>query len=228
MSVRVRFSLRRILANTLLATGIGFLGFVAYSYISSSTYQYFESRRFDQELARTSSATSTAPGVSTPRHVTNHTLGTGSTIGRLTIPKLKLAVLVSEGVDDDTLKRSVGHIPGTALPGEVGNAGFAGHRDTFLRSLKKLERKDEIELTTLRGTYQYVIDEMEIVDPSNVSVLAPTSEKMLTIVTCYPFSYIGPAPRRFIVRAHQVEQISKSLPADRKFPPARAESSHPE
>ena len=125
----------------------------------------------------------------------------GSTIGRLEIPRLNLSVMVVEGDDDATLARAVGHLPGTAFPWEEGNAVFAGHRDTFFRPLKDLREGDEILMTTSRGTFTYRVTRTQIVQPEDVSVLAPTPTRALTLVTCYPFVYIGKAPQRFIIHA---------------------------
>ena len=126
----------------------------------------------------------------------------GEPLGRLEVPRLGLSVIVSQGVSTGTLRRSVGHIPGTALPGELGNVGIAGHRDTFFRPLKEIRKNDILALTTLEGAYQYVVDSTEIVSPDNVKVLDPTDHPTLTLVTCYPFYYVGSAPKRFIVQAH--------------------------
>ena len=112
--------------------------------------------------------------------------------------------MVREGIDGDTLQLAIGHIPATALPGQAGNVGVAGHRDTFFRGLKDLRTKDEIQFSTLSGDFKYVVESLIIVEPDDVGVLAPSSEKVLTLVTCYPFSCFGSAPKRFIVRARQV------------------------
>ena len=104
-------------------------------------------------------------------------------------------------MDTRTLRGAVGHIPGTALPGERGNAGFAAHRDTFFRPLQGVRKGDEVIVTTPRGVYRYSVTGTRVVEPENVSVLDPTKETALTLVTCYPFDYIGSAPQRFIVRA---------------------------
>jgi sortase A len=122
-------------------------------------------------------------------------------IGRLEIPNLHLTAMVREGADAGTLRRAVGHIPGTALPGQKGNVGLAGHRDTFFRALRNVQKDDSIELETANGTYRYVVESTKIVGPRDVQVLASSSQKMLTLVTCYPFYYVGSAPKRFIVRA---------------------------
>ena len=128
----------------------------------------------------------------------------GSLIGRIEIPRLLLSVIVVEGVDRTSLRRAVGHIPGTALPGNPGNVGLAGHRDTFFRPLKDVKIKDEIQISTLKGNFKYEVVSLRIVEPENVGVLAPSGENVLTLVTCYPFYFVGPAPKRWIVRANQV------------------------
>jgi sortase A len=137
---------------------------------------------------------------------------TGSTIGRLEVPRLGVTVIAREGADARTLRRAVGHIPSTALPGEKGNAAFAGHRDTFFRKLKDVRAGDEIVVTTAAGRHQYVVSDTRIVFPTDVSVLDPTPQPTLTLVTCYPFNYIGAAPKRFIVRA-RLESESASRPS---------------
>jgi sortase A len=127
-----------------------------------------------------------------------------SVIGRLEIPRLDIAVMVREGADEGTLSRAVGHIPGTALPGNLGNVGLAGHRDTFFRALRNIHEDDVIELETTAGTYRYLVKSTRIVTPRDVSVLEASGGETLTLVTCYPFYYVGSAPKRFIVHATQV------------------------
>lgn len=122
-------------------------------------------------------------------------------IAVLSIPKIHLEVPVLEGTDDLSLNRAVGHIKGTPKPGEAGNVGIAGHRDGFFRGLKDVAAGDSIEVTTQKETSVYVIDQIVIVDPTNVSVLAPRSRSSITLVTCYPFYFVGSAPQRFIVQA---------------------------
>jgi sortase A len=123
-------------------------------------------------------------------------------IGRIEIPRLALSVMTREGADAKTLRRAVGHVPSTAFPGQQGNAAFAGHRDTFFRKLRDVRKGDEIVFTTPDGRHRYVVSDLRVVAPSDVSVLAPTTTPVLTLVTCYPFNYIGSAPERFIVRAN--------------------------
>jgi sortase A len=119
----------------------------------------------------------------------------------LRIRKIRLEVAVLPGTDEFTLNRAVGHIDDTALPGADGNSGIAGHRDGFFRGLKDIGPEDVIELETLRGKEVYRVERIWIVDPEDVSVLDPTPTRSLTLVTCYPFYHIGPAPQRYIVRA---------------------------
>jgi sortase A len=119
----------------------------------------------------------------------------------LEISKLRLRVPVYEGTDDLALNRGVGWILGTARPGEPGNIGIAGHRDGFFRGLKDIVVGDAIELTTLEERASYVVDQIEIVSPEQVEVLQPRGAPSLTLVTCYPFYFVGDAPQRWIVHA---------------------------
>ena len=122
-------------------------------------------------------------------------------IGVLEIPKIHLAVPLLDGTDDLTLNHAVGRIAGTARPGEEGNIGIAGHRDGFFRDLKSVRVGDAVELRTRKGIATYVVDQIRIVDPQNIEVLRPHSIPSLTLVTCYPFHFIGSAPQRYIVMA---------------------------
>jgi len=127
----------------------------------------------------------------------------GALVGRVDIRRVGVSAIVREGDDTATLQHAVGHIPDTALPGEPGNAGLAGHRDTFFRGLRNVRAGDRISVTTPAGVIDYVVRGTRIVDPDDVSVLNPTEPQTLTLVTCYPFYYIGSAPRRFIVHAER-------------------------
>ena len=129
------------------------------------------------------------------------------------------------GTDDRTLDRAVGHIEGTAQPGTDGNSGIAGHRDGFFRGLKDITPGDVIELDTIQGKDVYRVERTWVVNPEDVSVLDPTSTRALTLVTCYPFYFVGSAPRRFIVRAVLVGDKPVSSPASsERVPVPRAES----
>jgi sortase A len=125
-------------------------------------------------------------------------------IGRLDIPRLGVSVMVAEGVSRLTLRRAVGHIPGTPLPGELGNSAFSGHRDTFFRPLKDIRARDLITVTTPLGEYRYRVVSTQVVAPSETAVLDNGEGEVLTLVTCYPFYFVGAAPERFVVRAERV------------------------
>jgi sortase A len=129
------------------------------------------------------------------------------------IRKLEIEVPVLPGTDDLTLNRGVGWIEGTAAPGTDGNCAVAGHRDGFFRRLKDIELGDTIEVETLEGSRIYVVDDLTIVDPSDVSVLADRNLPSVTLVTCYPFYFVGSAPQRFIVRG-SVSARTPSGPAE--------------
>jgi sortase A len=133
-------------------------------------------------------------------------LRAGDWIGRLEIPRIDLSATVLEGSDDATLSRAAGHIEDTALPGTVGNAGIAAHRDTIFRPVRNLKVGDVITVTTGDGVYDYRVDRTMIVNPEDVYVLDPTERATLTLVTCYPFTFIGHAPQRFIVQASLVAE----------------------
>jgi sortase A len=175
----------RWLERLLIVIGCGCLVAVGISLAGAASFQETAAETFERELV---AAVPVAP------------LDDGL-IGRLEIPRLRLSVIVMEGDDDATLARAVGHVTGTALPWEQGNAVLAGHRDTFFRPLKDLRDGDEIRMTTTRGTFDYRVIRTEIVEPDDLSVLAPTPGRALTLVTCYPFVYVGRAPQRFVIYA---------------------------
>ena len=125
-------------------------------------------------------------------------------VGRMAIPRLGISVVVAEGTEEATLRRAAGHILGTGLPGRSGNVGIAGHRDTLFRPLRNIRQDDVIMLTTLQGEYRYRVVSTKVVSPYEVAVLNPDGNEVLTLVTCYPFYFVGPAPDRFIVRAERI------------------------
>ncbi len=123
----------------------------------------------------------------------------------LSIPKIGVEVPIFEGTDDVTLNRGAGRIVGTARPGEPGNMGIAAHRDGFFRKLKDLQLGDRIELSTINGTLAYAVADTMVVQPKDVSVLRARAQPSLTLVTCYPFYFVGDAPQRYIVHASLVQ-----------------------
>ena len=131
----------------------------------------------------------------------------GQTLGRMDIPRLGLSVAIFQGTKSKTLRIGAGHIEGTAIPGEAGNSGIAAHRDTFFRPLENIRTNDEIQIETARGFSHYQVDSIKIVAPDDIEVLAPTTESGVTLVTCYPFYFVGAAPKRFIVHAHKTPAL---------------------
>ena len=199
--------LRRILwwtQRVLFAGGISLLGYCGYVLLDGWMFQKRERSHLEQLLQdRKSKSGSTDPASPRAPEVVPAIASKGL-IGRIEIPRLGVSVIVMEGVDKITLRRAVGHIPSTALPGRPGNVGLAGHRDTYFRPLRNIQQGDLITLTTLVGEYRYRVVSTKIVHPREVSVLDPDGNEILTLVTCYPFYFVGSAPSRFIVRAERV------------------------
>jgi sortase A len=193
----------KAIERILLVVAIACLGY--YGYVSAETmlYQAQENRALDELLLRkeTPASASARPAAAPVRRV--HV--SGETVGRIEIPRLGVSAIIKSGTDARTLQLAVGHIPGTAFPGELGNVGLAAHRDTFFRRLRDIQSDDEIRLTTPEGTYAYRVARTDIVEPHDVWVLDPTEHPALTLVTCYPFNYVGSAPQRFIVRAERTQ-----------------------
>ena len=131
-------------------------------------------------------------------------------IGRLEIPRIGLSAVVAEGDDEKTLQVAVGHLPDTPLPWQEGNAAVAGHRDTFFRPLGRIRVGDDIRLATPRGDFRYRVVRHTVVDPDDVWVLDASSGAALTLITCYPFDLVGPAPRRFVVHATRIADASSA------------------
>ncbi len=146
-------------------------------------------------------------------------LRNGEVVGRLVVPRLHLRAIVREGAGEDTLGVALGHIPGTALPGPTGNVGVAGHRDTLFRALREIRQDDLVQFETLRGNYSYRVRLMKVVTPKSVDVLQASLSPQITLVTCFPFRYVGPAPDRFIVQASLVGQDAPKQAAQ-QLPPA--------
>jgi sortase A len=188
----------RVLERLLLVFGIVCLGYYGFVSAETALYQAWEARELDAILEGVAQ-----PGVApaSAASATRPAPARGDTVARIEIPRLGVSAVVRAGVDARTLRLAVGHIPGTALPGDHGNVGLAAHRDTFFRRLADIRSGDRVQLVTPGGTFVYRVDGTTVVDPSDVWVLDPTEHPALTLVTCYPFTYIGAAPQRYIVRA---------------------------
>jgi sortase A len=201
-------SLRRMLRwvqRALLLAAVSLLSYCAFVLLDSWLFQERQGRDLDRLLndERVASV-GKLPDVRPVTPKGPLTTAPGGLIGRLEIPRLSLSTIVVEGIAKSALRRAVGHIPGTALPGEPGNVGIAGHRDTFFRSLKDIQVQDIIVVSTRWGEYRYRVVSSRVVGPNEVEVLAPSSDEVLTLVTCHPFYMVGPAPNRFIIRAERV------------------------
>jgi sortase A len=198
------------------------LGWVSYVQAESYFYQGEQSRKLDALLRRGNSSAAVAPAANAS--VTSSSSSSsaedeslpmvtatpsprvyaatpGELLGRIEIPRLNVSATIVEGDDTDNLRHAVGHIPGTALPWESGNIGLAGHRDSFFRKIGELRDGDQIVLTTIHGTFEFRASQFAIVKPDGVDVLSSVQQPALTLVTCYPFHYVGAAPQRFVIRA---------------------------
>jgi sortase A len=170
----------------LLGIGIGTLGVFGYESVEARRFQAQQTAAFEYAAKSERAPSRVAPG---------------GLVGMLDVPRLKLSTPVIEGDDDRTLKRAVGHLPDTPLPWESGNSAMAGHRDGLFRPLKDVKVGDEIRFRTTRDEFIYRVTKTSIVAPDDVSVLEPQAQAGLTLITCYPFYYVGSAPQRFIVHA---------------------------
>ncbi len=199
----------RWVEKALLVAGLAAVDLWLLSNADKAIYQAFQERRFEQEVQRGAAATSpSSPApqpspVSPPASSPSLSAPDDAILGRLSIPRLGISAMVRQGVGEDTLRVALGHIPTTALPGESGNVGIAGHRDTLFRPLQKVRRNDLIVFETRSGKYVYRVQSTKVVGPKDVDILEPKSSPELTLVTCYPFYYVGSAPERFIVEARQ-------------------------
>ncbi len=136
--------------------------------------------------------------------------GSADVIGRLEISKLGISVPILSDYGTSSLLKGIGHVPGTAMPGGLGNLGLAGHRDTYFRPLRNIKRDMDIRVVDSGGVYHYLVDSTEVVTPNNVEVLDIRDRPELTLITCYPFYYVGSAPQRFIVHAHLVSALPEA------------------
>jgi len=202
-----------------LGIGILLLGYCGFVLVDARLYETYQSRRFQQALKSLtpsnggaenpySSSLLAAEAESNPTRTESPGIASrqGSALGRIEIGAIGLETMIMEGTDAKTLRRAVGHISGTPLPGQQGNVAIAGHRDTFFRALRNIREDDEITLTTVAGLYRYRVNSIKVVEPDDMAVLDNSDAANLTLVTCYPFYFVGPAPKRFIVRAHKVSE----------------------
>jgi len=190
--------------RALIAVGVACLVF--YSVVTVHTWRY--QRAANSEIDRLASTRRAEPVAAIERDTRPVTpLATGDLIGKVEIPRLGISAAVAEGDDDKTLRKAVGHLPDTPLPWQrSGNVALAAHRDGLFRRLENIRLDDAIRMVTPRGEFEYRVTKTHIVDPGDVWVIAPTAVPTITLITCYPFSFVGNAPRRFIVQAQLVQK----------------------
>jgi sortase A len=180
----------RAVQRTFLCLGAAMLMYAGGSLVYGRVSQMEASRRFDRDVFA----------------VTGHPdLAEGDLIGRLEVPRLRISVMVLQGVEDRTLVAGAGHVPGTPSPGSDGNVVIAAHRDTFFRTLERVVPGDRIQIDTATWRHAYIVESTEVVDPNETRVMESRGRRELTLITCYPFYFVGPAPRRFVVHARPLE-----------------------
>ena len=191
---------RTVLEMGLWAVAFVSLGIFVVSYSAAALHQHRQRQQLEALLTSaprlpTRSATLANYSANSPR------IPIDGLLGLMEIPRLEISAVYEEGVDDDTLAGGIGHVPGTPLPGETGNSALAAHRDTYFHRLGEIQVGDFINVKTRRGEHHYRVARTAIVKPGDISVLDNTPVATLTLVTCYPFRYVGTAPQRFVVTA---------------------------
>jgi sortase A len=211
-------SLLRFAHRLFLWLGVAILVYAGGTAAYAVFYQRYESWKFERALVTGTARNLERGGVSAIARNLEHEVAVpevvkaamaeeaaglreGDVVGKLEVHRLGISVIVLQGIANDTLIVGAGHVPGTPLPGAEGNVAIAAHRDTFFRKLEGIMAGDRIQFATVRGTYEYVVDSTETVDPEDTQVMESRARPELTLITCYPFYFVGAAPKRFIVHA---------------------------
>jgi sortase A len=196
---------RRLLERGLFATAFLSLGWCAFTLLDSARYEWAQGRRLNVLRAEARRAHPSRLG---PRGAvaTRKEARESGLVGRLELGRLGLSAIVAEGTGGRTLRRSVGHLPDTAFPGEPGNVVLAAHRDRHFRPLRQVRTGDIVRVTTPDGVFRYRVEFSRIVEPDSTELVGDLASPVLTLVTCYPFYYVGDAPQRFVVRARLVRE----------------------
>ena len=189
--------LRRILPLVFVLLGFGLLGYVGYQYWD----MYHTQQQLEAQWERQADSAS-VPGQ--PKHIP-----AADTLTRVSIPRINMDAIVVEGASRKQLSIGPGHMIDTAMPGEPGNAVITGHRDTFFRNIYELKRGDEIIVRRSGQVFKYQVTGKKIVEPEDISVLKPTVEPQLTLITCCPTYYIGPAPKRLVIFSKLMQPTSE-------------------
>jgi len=228
--------LRRFLRGTsqfLFAAGILLLAIAIFYFARAFLFQTRQDEKLREQIRKAEEAkqapsqTAAQPGALSPQQPVGagpkanipSAPRPGDVLGRLEIPRLAHWAMIVEGSDDATLKLGVGHIQETAFPGQLGNVALVAHRDTFFRPLRHILKNDEIRIVTPANTMRYFVEFTKVISPYDTDVLDPTPGAVLSLLTCFPFEFIGHAPMRFIVRAAAVpgdQAFSKSVLAIRE------------
>ena len=176
-----------------LALGLFAVGYAGYVIAEAESYQAIELRKFTVK-----------PPLAEPRVPT-----LGEVMGQIEIPRLGIQAIVAQGDTDEVLRHAVGHIPETALPGEPGNVGLAGHRDRLFRKLRAAQPGDIVIFKTRSETFRFQVETTSVVPPTDVGVLLSSNRRELTLITCFPFDFVGSAPDRFVVHARELTSNEK-------------------
>jgi sortase A len=194
-------SSRRAAALWLQRTA-GAVALVCLSWAGYSTAQpFFYDRAHAAEFEQSPQVRSTKPPATSGPSAADFQPRKNDLVGKLEIPRLGFSQSVAEGDDDDTLKAAIGHLPDTPFAWQPGNSAYAGHRDALFRPLRDIRVGDRLTFTSRFGSFHYKVRQTFIVEPTDLWVLSPAPGRMLTLVTCYPFTYVGKAPQRFVVQA---------------------------
>lgn len=191
--MNLRSSVLRFAPRLFLWLGVAILAYAGGTAAYAGAYQRYQSWKFEQELTQRGAKAEISEDTADLRE--------GAIVGRLDVPRIGISVMVLQGIEKKTLIVGAGHVQGTPLPGAAGNVTIAAHRDTFFRKLEDIRPGDSIQVATLRRTYEYIVDSTEIVDPDDIEVMESRGRPELTLITCYPFYFVGPSPRRFVVHA---------------------------
>lgn len=189
----------------LLIAGISLLGYCALLVCTASYYQAEARQQLSLKVHHLATLSSSSRDIAAPLRQTLQAAPALAVVGRVDVPRISLSAMVAEGDNAWALRMAVGHVPGTALPWQSGNVALVAHRDTFFRRIGELRVGDVIRLTIPGAAYTYRVAFTDVVNPSETWVLWPASGDTLTLVTCYPFHFIGPAPKRFVVRARRID-----------------------
>lgn len=203
-------SARLWMSRTLVAFGVACLLVYGLAELRAAHHRERQAAILMEAIARERSADPVLPAPPTRTRAAEPAVEEGAAIGLLEIPRLGLSTPILSGEDEATLELGAGHLRDTPSPWDEGNSAVAGHRDGVFRPLRHIKIGDRVEVQTREGSLSYIVTDTFVVSPDDLSVLEPTERPVLTLITCYPFNYVGPAPKRFIVRAERRSRTRES------------------